>query len=187
MEEEINKQETGDNPETPEITSQEQSEEGKKGKKFKFRKESKEEELQQKADEINDKYLRLFAEFDNYRKRTIKEKSEILAYASEELIVALLPVLDDFERALQSFDTSDETKVIREGVELIYNKLRSLLESKGLNALSSIGSDFNTDYHEAITSISAAPEMKGKVVDEVQKGYGYKGKVIRYAKVIVGS
>ncbi len=170
-------------------SSQNQSvpEEDKKGKKLKFKKENKEEELQKKVDDLNDKYLRLFAEFDNYRKRTIKEKAEIITYASEDLITSLLPVLDDFDRAVSSFGNTTDVEPIKEGILLINNKLKTLLEQKGLNPIESKGNDFSTDFHEAITSIDAPEEMKGKVVDEIQKGYTYKGKIIRYAKVVVGN
>ncbi|MHC1708235.1 MAG: nucleotide exchange factor GrpE [Bacteroidales bacterium] len=159
----------------------------KKSKKIRFRKDNREEELQKKVDDLNDKYLRLFAEFDNFRKRTAREKSDLMAFASEDILASLLPVIDDFDRAVISFEKSTDIDAIREGVVLINNKLHTILEQKGLTALSAVGNDFNTDFHEAITSISAPEEMKGKVVDEIQKGYTYKGKIIRYAKVVVGN
>lgn len=159
----------------------------KKSKKLRFKKESKEDELQKKLDDLNDKYLRLFAEFDNYRKRTIKEKSDLIAFASEEVVASLLPVLDDFDRAVASFEKTTDIDAVKEGIILINSKLKNILEQKGLTPLESIGNSFNTDFHEAITSIAADDDMKGKVVDEVQKGYAYKGKIIRYAKVVVGN
>jgi len=163
--------------------------EDKKQKAGKPKKEeSKLKKLQQKYDELDDKYIRLFSEFDNYRKRTLKERIELSKTASENIIIALLPVLDDFERALQAFDKTDNTKSIKEGTKLIYNKFKSILESRGLEQMKSHGEEFNTDYHEAITSIPAtSKDKKGKVVDEIEKGYLLNGKVIRYAKVVVGS
>ncbi len=159
---------------------------GKKSKKLKFRKETEEEVLQQKLAEAKDQYLRLFAEFDNYRKRTNKEKSDLLNYASEDLVTQLLPVLDDFSRALQSMNDAQDIGAVKEGVTLISQKLTSLLEQKGLSGIEAKGNDFDTDFHEAVTSIAAGEEMKGKVVDEIQKGYLYKDKVIRFSKVVVG-
>ena len=136
---------------------------------------------------IYDKYLRLFAEFDNYRKRTAKEKSELLAFASEDVLVSMLTVMDDLDRAVGSLEKASDMEAVKEGVLLIHNKLKTVLEQKGLSSVDSKGSVFNTDFHEAITSIPASEEMKGKVVDEVQKGYTYKGKIVRYAKVVVGN
>ncbi len=144
-------------------------------------------ELEANLAELNDKYLRLFSEFDNYRKRTLKERVELTKTASEELIVELLPVLDDFERALKSMETMAENKNTTDGVKLIYSKFVNILSRKGLEALKSVGNDFDTDFHEALTNIPAPDEdMKGKVVDEIEKGYLLGGKVIRFAKVVVG-
>jgi len=139
--------------------------------------------------ELNDKYLRLYSEFDNYRKRTLKEKIELNKYASADIITKLLPVLDDFERAIRAFDvTTDVGKSLKEGVVLIFNKFFSILNQQGLEQMRTAGESFDTDFHEAITNIPAAtPEQKGKIVDEVEKGYLLNGKVIRYAKVVVGS
>jgi len=149
--------------------------------------ESKEEELQRQLDEQNDKFLRLYSEFDNYRKRTLKERIELSKNASEDIVLSLLPVVDDFERAIRSFSDSEEMKPMKEGVILIYNKLVNILVSKGLEAIVSIGEDFNTDYHEAVTQIPApSEEMKNKIVDEIEKGYQLNGKVIRFAKVVIG-
>jgi molecular chaperone GrpE len=145
-------------------------------------------ELQGKVEELNDKYLRLFSEFDNYRKRTIKERIELSRTASEEVIVSLLPVLDDFERAQKSFEITDNVNVLKEGLQLVYTKFRSLLTQKGLKEMNSSGEVFDTDFHEAITQIPApSEEMKNKVLDEVEKGYLLNDKVIRYAKVVIGS
>lgn len=155
----------------------------------KARKESKLEQeinaLQLKYDDLNDKYLRLFSDFDNYRKRTLKERIELSKLASEELITELLPVVDDLERALGNIS---EDSSAREGIQLIYNKLVKTLSQKGLEEIQAKGSDFDTDFHEALTKIPVEDEdQKGKVVDVIQKGFTLSGKVIRYAKVVVGS
>lgn len=143
-------------------------------------------ELLYKIAELNDKYLRIYSEFDNYRKRTIKEKNELGKFANAELITELLPVIDDFERALKIIQKNTETEPIILGVELIYNKLFKVLTFQGLKPIKSIGEPFNTDFHEAITNIPTdIEEMKGKVYDEVQKGYELNEKVIRFAKVVV--
>ncbi|MFM7053566.1 MAG: nucleotide exchange factor GrpE [Bacteroidota bacterium] len=145
---------------------------------------SEEEKLRAQLAESNDKFLRLFAEFDNYKRRANKERLELIKAAGSEMIIALLPILDDFERAMK-FSQNAESK---SGVELIYQKLRSTLEAKGLKRMESIGIDFDADLHEAITSFPATDEnMKGKVVDEAECGYMLHDKVIRFAKVIVGS
>ncbi len=183
MNEEMHKE----NPADPQGESPLNQPQGKKkGRKGVFRKESKEEEYRQQLQEANDKYLRLFAEFDNYRKRTQREKAEMSAYGSEEVIRALLPVMDDFDRAMHSMTAATGLDALREGVSLIYGKLSSVLEQKGLTAMQTRGNQFDTDFHEAITSIAAGDDMKGRVVDEVQKGYLYKGKVLRFARVVVG-
>lgn len=143
-------------------------------------------ELAEKNNELNDKFLRLYSEFDNYRKRTIKEKIDLQKSASRDLIDDLLPVLDDFERALQAFNEDNANSDMFKGIELIYNKLFNLLSQKGLEPMNSMGTDFNTDYHEAITNIETGDEHKGKVVDVIQKGYLLNDKVLRFAKVVVG-
>jgi molecular chaperone GrpE len=145
-------------------------------------------EMQAKIDELNDKYLRLYAEFDNYRKRNLKEKIEYNKIATADLIASLLTILDDFERALKLSETTDNLDAIREGERLIFNKLRSILEQNGLQEMTPIGEPFNTDLHEAISSVPAPfEEMKGKIIDETEKGYLLNGKVLRYAKVVVGT
>jgi molecular chaperone GrpE len=144
-------------------------------------------ELKEKNEELNDKFLRLYSEFDNYRKRTLKEKIELQKSASSDLIEDLLPVLDDFERAMQAFKENDAKNEVLKGVELIYNKLFNILKQKGLEPMNSMGTDFSTDYHEAITKIEAGDDKKGKVVDVFQKGYVLNDKVLRFAKVVVGS
>ena len=150
--------------------------------------EKKLDDLTEKYNELNDKYLRLYSEFDNYRKRTNKEKIETLKSASQEVIVDLLPVLDDFDRALQSMEEHGIDEETLKGVELIHNKFLNIMKQKGLEPMDAKGKDFDTDYHEAITNIPApTPEMTGKVVDVIQKGYLLNGKIIRFAKVVVGS
>jgi molecular chaperone GrpE len=147
-----------------------------------------EEEYQLKVNELNDKYLRLYSEFDNFRKRTFKEKIDLSRTASEDVIVDLLPVLDDFDRAIASMASTDNIEAIKEGEQLIHAKMKAIFASKGLQEIKSIGESFNTDFHEAITSIPApSEELKNKVVDEVQKGYTLHDKVIRFSKVITGS
>jgi molecular chaperone GrpE len=138
--------------------------------------------------ELKDKYLRLYADFENFRRRTAKEKMELLANANEGMLVALLPVVDDFVRAMQSIETTDDIAAVKEGVSLIYNKLNRALESKGLKPMTAKGEVFNADLHESITQFPApTDDLKGKVIDEVERGYYLNDKVIRFAKVIVGS
>ncbi|MBK7669360.1 MAG: nucleotide exchange factor GrpE [Sphingobacteriaceae bacterium] len=147
-----------------------------------------EEKLKKQVAELNDKYLRLYSEFDNFRKRTMKEKSELIKTASEDVLKSVLPVIDDFERAIKANETVTEAGPIKEGITLIYNKLKNSTQLKGLTAFESIGQDFNADTMEAITHIPATDEnQKGKVVDEVEKGYKLGDKVIRYAKVVVAN
>lgn len=145
-------------------------------------------ELEEQVAQLNDKYLRIYSEFDNFRRRTAKERVEILNTAGEEIIKNLLPVIDNFERALKTNENATDVKAVNEGVNLIAQMFRNILQQKGLQAMTSIGEPFNTDLHEAITEIpSPTPDLKGKVVDEVEKGYSLNGKVIRFAKVVVGA
>ena len=147
-----------------------------------------EEKLQQEVAALNDKYLRLFAEFDNYKRRTQKERVELLQTAGKDVIISMLPVLDDFDRANKAMENATEVNAIREGVALVHHKLKSVLGQKGLKEMESISIPFDTDLHEAITKIPAPnEEMKGKVIDELEKGYTLNDKVIRFAKVVVGS
>ena len=147
-----------------------------------------EEKLKDELSQANDKYLRLYAEFDNFRRRTIKEREDARKTEGKDVIVALLPVLDDFERALRSMDTVTDVIPVKEGVALIQHKLKNILAQKGLKEMQSIGTTFDPDLHEAITSIPApTDDMKGKVVDEMEKGYELNEKVVRFAKVIVGA
>lgn len=147
-----------------------------------------EEKHKQELEEANNKYLRLYAEFDNYKRRTSKERVDLLQTAGKDVIVDLLPVLDDLERALKSMETAQELTVVKEGVDLVFQKLKSSLTKKGLKEMESIGKEFNADLQEAITKIPAPnKELVGKVIDEVEKGYFLNDKVLRYAKVVVGS
>jgi molecular chaperone GrpE len=147
-----------------------------------------EEKLQAEVQQLNDKYLRLYAEFDNYKRRTQKERVELLQTAGKDVIVSLLPVLDDFDRALKAMESATEVAPVKEGILLVSNKLKSTLAQKGLKDVESINQPFNTDFHEAITNIPAPTEdLKGKVIDEVEKGYTLNENVIRFAKVVVGA
>lgn len=142
--------------------------------------------LKAELDASKDKYLRLVAEFDNFRRRSAKERIETIQTAGREVIKDLLDVLDDSDRAQKQLDTSEDARV-KEGVTLVFNKLRNVLQSKGLKPMETIGKDFDADLHEAITEIPApAEDLKGKVVDEVVKGYYLNDKIIRHAKVVVG-
>ena len=143
-------------------------------------------EAQQMVNEERDKYLRLSAEFDNYRKRTLKEKAELIKNGAEKTLTAILPVLDDFERALKNMEASEETKAMKEGVELIFSKFQKILGQEGLQKIETDGQTFDTDFHEAIALIpSPSEELKGKILDCVQTGYMLNDKVIRHAKVAV--
>ena len=149
--------------------------------------EGKVEELEAKVAKDRDDYIRLMAEFDNFRRRTAQEKLEIVSMASTETIKGMLPVLDDCERALQVLGQSDDSDAAKEGTELIYHKLMSYLQSKGLAVINAMGEAFDTDLHEAVAQFPVQEEdKKGKVFDVVQTGYTLNGKVIRYAKVVVG-
>ena len=161
----------------------------KKSKRFKIRhaQEKALEEEKAKYAELNDKYLRLFSEFDNFRKRTAKEKLDLTATASENVIKDILPVLDDFERALQNMEKNGNEADLQ-GVTMIFNKLKDTLKKKGLEEIEAMDAEFNTDEHEALTLIPAPEEdKKGKVMDVIQKGYKLNGKVIRFARVVVGN
>ena len=139
------------------------------------------------AAEWKDKYLRLSAEFDNYRKRTLKEKMDLITAGGEEVIKSLLVVVDDIDRALAAMETTNEMEPVKEGVKLISQKLNDTLRSKGLSEIEALGKELDTDLHEAVAKIPASSEeMKGKIMDVVQKGYKLRDKVIRYAKVVVG-
>ena len=149
--------------------------------------ESKEPTMEEKYGELNDKYIRIHAEFDNYRKRTNKEKLDIISSANAGMLKDLLSVVDDFERAIQNNETAEDLEGVKEGFKLIYNKFKGVLEAKGLKGMDSTGQPFDVEIHEAIANIPAPSEdMKGKVIEAVEKGYLLNDKVIRFAKVVVG-
>jgi molecular chaperone GrpE len=144
--------------------------------------------IKQELAVANDKYIRLYSEFDNFRRRTAKEKLDLINNAGADFFTIILPVMDDFERALKSMNEASDVESLKQGVDLIYNKLKSTVTAKGLKPMESIGTVFDADIHEAITQIpSPSDDMKGKVVDEVEKGYYLNEKVIRFAKVVVGA
>lgn len=141
----------------------------------------------EKIAELNDKYIRKVAEFDNYRKRTLKEKTELILNGGEKTITKILPIIDDMERAIANGEKTEDVATLREGMDLIYKKFLKILEGEGVELIATIGEDFNTDYHEAIAMVPGmGDDKKGKVIDCVQTGYTLNGKVIRYAKVAVG-
>jgi molecular chaperone GrpE len=145
-------------------------------------------DFHQQVKDLNDKYLRLYAEFDNYRKRTMKERIDMTKSAASDMISDLLTVVDDFDRANKSFENTSDVEALKEGVQLIYSKFKNILTQKGLEEMKSVGEVFNTDLHEAIANVPAESEdMKDKIIDEVQKGYLLNGKVLRYAKVVVAN
>ncbi|MGE5428419.1 MAG: nucleotide exchange factor GrpE [Methylococcaceae bacterium] len=177
--------------ESPEAAEQQQQPEDHKKDHRKGHKKSHAEEQLEKAEmdllELKDRHIRLQAEFDNYRKRTLKERIDLLKTANESLLISLLPVIDDFDRANQTLDMVEEESPVKEGVKLIYNKFQEFLKQNGVKEIEAKGRDFDTDLDEAITKIPAPSEdMKGKVVDVVQKGYFLNDKVIRFAKVVIG-
>ncbi|GGC45588.1 protein GrpE [Parapedobacter defluvii] len=136
----------------------------------------------------NDKYLRLYAEFDNYKRRIAKERVELMQTAGKEIISNLLPVIDDFDRAIKAFETATELGPVKEGVSLVGQKLKNILTLQGLTEMESIGKPFDAELQEAITNVPApSDDLKGKVIDEIEKGYFLHGKVLRHAKVVVGS
>jgi molecular chaperone GrpE len=152
-----------------------------------FAEESELEKLKAELEETKDKFLRKVAEFDNYKKRNAKEIRELIQTAGKEVIIDLLDVLDDSERAQKQLETSEDVKEIREGISLVFNKFRNFLQARGLKAMQTVHEEFNPDLHEAITEIPApSEELKGKILDEVQKGYYFNDKIIRHAKVVVG-
>ena len=177
-----NEQTTSEASEAQENVSSEEKEltaEEKLGKEL--------EEAQKVIDEQKDKYLRLSAEFDNYRKRTMKEKAELILNGGEKSISSILPIVDDFERALKNMETATDVTAVKEGVELIYNKFMTVLGHNGVKVIETKEQPLDTDYHEAIAVIPAPDEaLKGKILDCVQTGYMLNDKVIRHAKVVVG-
>ncbi len=143
---------------------------------------------QEKYNELNDRYLRLYSEFDNFRKRSARERIDFAKTANADIFSVLLPVLDDFDRAAKASENATEVEPIKEGIKLIHHKFKNTLMNRGLEEMSSIGNVFDSELHEAITSIPVeSPDDKGKVMEELERGYQLNGKVIRFAKVIVGS
>ncbi len=167
--------------------SKEDKEKTSKKSEKKDKKKSKAEEFEQKYKDVNDKYLRLTAEFDNFRKRSLKEKMELVKSAGEDILINILPVVDNFERALNSMNDASKQDAVKEGIEIIYNNFKEFLSQRGIKEIEATGNDFDTDQHEAITKIPAPEKnQKGKVIDVIEKGYELHGKVIRFAKVVVG-
>ena len=172
----VNENETVENQE--QVENQSSSEENTK----------EETEWEIKYKELNDSHLRLMADFDNYRKRTIKEKADLIKNAGERIICDFLPIVDNFERALNSMKTAEDVDAVRQGVELIYNQVMSMLKNNGVAVIETAEQPFDTEFHEAITTIPApTPELKDKIVDCTTKGYTMNEKVIRHAKVVVGA
>ena len=177
--------------EAPDSTEQQEDQHKKETKKDKTHKKSKVEEQLKQAEsellELKDKHIRLQAEFDNYRKRTLKERMELLKTASESLLISILPVIDDFDRAVQTLDKVEEEGHLKDGVLLIYNKFQDFLKQNGVKEIEAKDQTFDTDLHEAITKIPApTKDLKGKIVDVVQKGYYLNDKIIRFSKVVIG-
>lgn len=144
-------------------------------------------EMTEKYDLLNDKYIRLAAEYDNYRKRTLKEKMDLMKSAGEDIFVSILPVIDNFERALKAVENSKDIDAVKEGINLIYTNFKEFLKQRGVVEIEAINQELNTDFHDAITKIPAHDEeAKGKILDVIEKGYMLKDKVIRFAKVVVG-
>lgn len=181
---------TFEKAEDKQVKEKETSDKDKKAESKKTKKSGSQKKIKAiegELEELNDKYLRLYSEFDNYRKRTSKERVELQLSASKELILEILAVVDDLERAIQSFEDHHLSKEAKQGIELIYNKLMNILKQKGLEEIEVKEQEFDTDFMEAITNIPApSEEMKGKVVDVIQKGYLLNGKMLRFAKVVVG-
>ncbi|MBS0010767.1 MAG: nucleotide exchange factor GrpE [Bacteroidales bacterium] len=149
--------------------------------------EEKQDDKEAQLAELQEKYLRLSAEFDNYRKRTLKERIDLTKSAGENILVNLLPVMDDFDRAMSLMEIASDCKAMKEGIDLIYSKMKDFLKHNGIKEIDAIDKDFDTDLHEAVTKIPAADKKKrGKVVDVIQKGYYLNDKIIRYSKVVVG-
>ncbi|PID89678.1 MAG: nucleotide exchange factor GrpE [Bacteroidia bacterium] len=169
-------EEKSDEPETAEKESNEEA-----------KAESEEKKLKQQLSALNDKYLRLTAEFDNYRKRTLKEKIDMTKTAGEDLLMSILPVVDNFERGIKSIDEAKEIDAVKEGMNLIYKNFKEFLNQKGVKEIEAMHKEFDTDVHEAVTKIPApSKKLKGKIVDVIEKGYFLHNKVIRFAKVVIG-
>ena len=183
-----NETELNETQQTPENEQHEQKKETTKDKKHKKDQVREQvEKLENELAEVKDKHIRLQAEFDNFRKRTLKEKMELMKSAGESVLMNILPVIDDFERALIAFRDIEDENPLKQGVNLIYSKFQDFLKQNGVKEIEAKEKDFDTDLHEAITKIPApTEELKGKIVDVVQKGYLLNEKVIRFAKVVIG-
>ena len=144
------------------------------------------EKLQAELQEQKDKYLRLFAEFDNFKRRNAKERNELIQTAGKDVIISMLEVIDDCDRAEKQLNESNDVAAQKEGIQLVFNKLRNTLQARGLTPMESINTEFDVEKHEAITEVEVPEKQKGKVVDEVEKGYYLNNKIIRFAKVVVG-
>ena len=171
----------------PQITEKENPNKSKKSGRKANKTQEKIDELTADLNQAKDKYLRLYAEFENYKKRTIKERIDLMNTAAQGTLSSLLPVLDDFDRAKKSADDESTEEVFSEGVNLVYNKLHTVIQVKGLKVMETNGEDFNPEFHEAITEIPAPTKnLKGKIIDTIEKGYLLNDKIIRHAKVVVG-
>ncbi|MBK8805655.1 MAG: nucleotide exchange factor GrpE [Bacteroidales bacterium] len=176
--EEANSQSETEYADNNEVTNEQSSEKSTK---------SELEEMSEKLSAMQDKHIRLIAEFDNYKKRTFKEKTDLIKSAGESILVGILPIVDDFERAMQAMQTSDDIAITKEGTLLIYNKMKAFLTQNGVKEIEAKDKPFDTDLHEAITKFPApSDDMKGKVVEVVEKGYLLNEKIIRYSKVVIG-
>ena len=185
----MEKQQRKEKPEHMEETGKKHAgeQEEKKDKKKHVSYKARYEELQEEYKELHDRYLRLSAEFDNFRKRTLKEKADLSKYGGEQVLLSLLPVIDDFDRAMDSMPEHKECESYIEGITLIYNKLKDFLEQNGVTEMEALHQPFDPDLHDALTKIPVEKEdLKGKVVDVLQEGYWLKEKVLRHAKVVVG-
>ncbi len=167
--------------------NEEQQEEVKGDTQEEVPEQTEEEKASEKLNEVNDKYLRLSAEYDNYRRRTLKEKMELTKTAGESILLALLPVIDDFDRAMAHMNDAKDVEALKEGMKLIHTKFNDFLGQQGMKEIEAKEKDFDTDLHEAVTKIPApTEEMKGKVIDCIEKGYTLHEKVVRFSKVVVG-
>ncbi|MBN1183055.1 MAG: nucleotide exchange factor GrpE [Bacteroidales bacterium] len=172
---------------TSKTTDKKHTQAKKSSKTTHAKKEDKKDDSLEKLAELQDKYLRLSAEFDNFRKRTLKEKMELTKSAGEDILLSLLPVMDDFERGMQALDKANDINAVKEGMHIIHKKFKDFLSQKGVKEIEAVSKDFDVDFHEAITKIPApSDDLKGKVVDVIEKGYCLNEKVIRYSKVVVG-
>jgi len=173
--------------EKEEVKEEKEDKKEEKAKGSKKKEVNEVERLTKELAEMKDKYLRIFAEFDNYRKRTIKEKQDVIKLASRDVLSAMLPAVDDFDRAIKVASENENETDIPEGIILIYNKLFKALEQQGIKEMETNGKDFDPELHEALTKVPApTEELKGKIIDTIEKGYSLNDKIIRYAKVVVG-